>query len=159
MRLWRIAGASYKVWSGEGARQHGARWNPPGLPAIYTGTSYAIAALEILVHANAGSLPKTLRYIEADVPDPLSAERVDTARLDEWCAPDITAAREFGRTWLLERRSLVLLVPSVVTRGLDWNAMVNPQHPDFPAIAVSAEAQAAWDPRLQQKSKEGSVLF
>ena len=43
LRLLRLGHAGFPVWSGEGARQFGARWNPPGLPAIYCGTSYAIA--------------------------------------------------------------------------------------------------------------------
>ena len=69
MRLWRIAGAAHPVWSGEGARIYGARWNPPGVPAIYTGTSYAIAMLETLVHANMSVPPRRLLYVHADVDD------------------------------------------------------------------------------------------
>ena len=35
MRLWRIGSALYPVWSAEGARLKGGRWNHPGIPAIY----------------------------------------------------------------------------------------------------------------------------
>jgi RES domain-containing protein len=148
MRLWRIAGASHPVWSGEGARRMGARWNPSGRPAIYAGTSYAIAALEILVHANAQELPRRLRYVEADLPDDAGIERADVARLVGWDVANVEAPQLFGEAWLRERRSLVLLVPSVVTQGLDWNAVVNPLHRDFARIAVSPEKPAPWDARL-----------
>ncbi len=149
MRLWRIAGASYSVWSGEGARLHGARWNPPGLPAIYAGTSYAICALEILVHANAHAPPRHLRYVQADLPDETLVERADVTRIDGWDGPNISAAQAFGKAWLLARRSLVLLVPSVVTKGLDWNAVVNPLHPAFGSISVTTDLAVAWDSRLR----------
>ena len=42
LRLWRIATGLRPVWSGEGARLFGQRWNPAGLAAIYTGTSFAL---------------------------------------------------------------------------------------------------------------------
>jgi RES domain-containing protein len=148
MRLWRIAGASYPVWSGEGARIAGARWNPAGIPVIYTGTSFAISALEILVHANVGAIPRRFSYVHADVPDDAPIEEADMSLIPGWNSADMSSARAFGRDWLRERRSLVLLVPSVVTNGLDRNALVNPAHPDFVRITVSAESPVAWDPRL-----------
>ncbi len=149
MRIWRICGAAFTVWSGEGARMRGGRWNPPGLPAIYAGTSYAIAALEILVHANTHGLPRELKYVFADLPEETRPERVDENRVEKWAAPDMRQAQAYGKAWLQERRSLVLLVPSVVTRGLDFNAVINPLHQDFSAIAVADEAPVVWDMRLR----------
>jgi RES domain-containing protein len=149
MRLWRIAGASHPVWRGEGARIAGARWNPAGFPVIYTGTSFSIAALEILVHANTGAIPRRFNYVHADVPDDASVEEADVTLIKGWNAADTSAARTFGRVWLQERRSLVLLVPSVVTNGLDCNALGNPAHPEFRRIAVSPESPVVWDPRVR----------
>jgi RES domain-containing protein len=153
VRLWRIAGAHHAVWSGEGARLHGGRWNPPGLAAIYAGTSYAIAALEILVHAGTASVPRNLLYVQASLPEGTGAERADVSQIGGWDSPDLSAGQAFGRAWLQSARSLALLVPSVVTRGLDWNAVINPAHPDFARISVSAEAQAVWDERLRAEAK------
>jgi hypothetical protein len=51
--LWCIVTGAHRVWSGEGARRFGQRWNPPGYPAIYAGTSFALCLIEVLVHANA----------------------------------------------------------------------------------------------------------
>ena len=150
MRLWRIAGASHAVWSGDGARLYGARWNPAGLPAIYAGTSYAICMLEILVHANRGVPPASLRYVQADLPDGGMTERAEIGGIDGWNSANFTSAQAYGRAWLQSRRSLVLLVPSVVTEGLDWNAVINPLHPAFSDILVGPETEVAWDPRLRR---------
>ena len=42
LRLWRMVTGPHPIWSGEGARLFGQRWDPPGLSAIYTGTSFAV---------------------------------------------------------------------------------------------------------------------
>ena len=152
MRLWRIAGASYVVWSSEGARLYGARWNPAGLPAIYAGTSYAICMLEILVHANRGVPPARLRYVQADLPEGAAIERAEIGEVAGWNSANPGAAQAFGGAWLRSRRSLVLLVPSVVTEGLDWNAVINPLHPAFPGVVVGPELEVAWDPRLRNRA-------
>jgi RES domain-containing protein len=156
VRLWRIAGASHQVWSGEGARIYGARWNPPGVPAIYAGTSYAIAMLETLVHANMSVPPVRLRYVWADVGDE-AVERAEIGAITGWNGADGAAARAYGGAWLRERRSLVLLVPSVVTVGLDWNAVINPMHPLFSSIVVSSETPVAWDERLRNAGGFGGA--
>jgi len=148
VRLWRIAGAHHPVWSGEGARLHGGRWNAQGLPAIYAGTSYAIAALEILVHANTGTLARNLRYVEVMLPDGTDIDRAEPEQIPGWDSADLSAAQAYGTSWLKARQTLVLLVPSVVTRGLDWNAVVNPAHPAFANIRVTTDAPAVWDNRL-----------
>jgi RES domain-containing protein len=150
MRLWRIAGASHVVWSGDGARLFGGRWNPAGVPAIYAGTSYAISMLEILVHANMRVPPLRLRYVEAELPEGAAIERADVSVIASWNSANFAAAQAFGGAWLQSRRSLVLLVPSVVTEGLDWNAVINPQHPLFSDIVASPEADVAWDARLRK---------
>ena len=136
------------MWGGDGARLHGGRWNPPGLPAIYAGTSFAIAALEILVHANLGRVPRNAHFVEAAVPDGVPVERLDPDALPGWADADPAAAQGFGGAWLRERRSAVLLVPSAATGGLDLNAVVNPDHPEAGRIAVGEERPVAWDRRL-----------
>lgn len=46
--LWRMLAIRYQrdPWSGEGARLHGGRWNPPGVAALYLGTDHATAIAE-----------------------------------------------------------------------------------------------------------------
>jgi RES domain-containing protein len=119
------------------------------MSAIYASTSYAIAALESLVHSNLAALSQNLLYVEASLPDGLVTERADIAQLGGWDSPDMSAGRTYGKAWLQSGRGLVLLVPCVVTRGLDWNAVINPAHPDFARITVSSKANAVWDNRLR----------
>lgn len=149
LRLWRIVTGPHPIWSGEGARLFGQRWNPAGMPAIYTGTSFALCLVEILVHANRRAPPSAARFVEAQVPNHVSRETFDPAVWPGWDAPhDTRVAREFGRAWIAERRSALLLVPSVVTAGRDTNVVVNPDHPDAALITVGPETPVALDPRL-----------
>jgi RES domain-containing protein len=148
LRLWRIAGAAWPVWSSEGARLKGGRWNRPGTPAIYAATSYAGAVLEILVHANIGRVPAGFRYVAIDIPDDAPVDRLEPAEVPGWDGMPPFVARQAGETWLQAATGLVLLVPSAVTNGLDSNALINPLHRDFARIAVSEERPALWDPRV-----------
>ncbi len=149
LQLWRIVTGPHPIWSGEGARLFGQRWNPPGHTAIYTGTSFAICLVEILVHANRRSPPSAARYIEASVPDDVSREKLDPALLPGWDdLHDTSAAQAFGRDWIRSRRSALLIVPSVVTAGHDTNVVVNPEHPDAARISAGPEMPVALDRRL-----------
>ena len=148
MRLWRIGNALFPVWSAEGARLKGGRWNQPGTPAIYAATSFASAALETLVHANIGRVPRDARYVTIDIPDDAPVERLGAEHVPEWNAIPPGPSRIAGDAWIRARSGLVLLVPSAVTLGLDDNAVVNPLHPDFARVVVSAEAPVRWDERL-----------
>jgi RES domain-containing protein len=154
LRLWRIVTrADYPIWSGEGARLYGARWNPAGLPAIYAGTSFAVTLLEVLVHANRGSPPSASRFVEAVVPDDVSRERFDPSLAPGWDDPDDkSVAQAFGREWIDSGRAALLIVPSVVVPSVvtvrDENVVVNPDHPDAARIDVSPEKPIALDRRF-----------
>ena len=149
LRLWRIVTGPHPVWSGEGARLFGQRWNPPGLPAIYTGLSFAVCLIELFVHANRKSPPSASRCVEAVAPDDVSRETFSAAAHPGWDdLDDLMVAQAFGREWIKGRRSALLIVPSVVTGGRDLNAVVNPEHPDALRISVGAETPVALDPRL-----------
>ncbi|MGA3399428.1 MAG: RES domain-containing protein [Acetobacteraceae bacterium] len=148
MRLWRIGSALHPVCSGEGARLKGGRWNQPGTSAIYAATSYAAAVLEILVHGNIGRVPRGFRYVTIDIPDDARIDRVAPDAVAGWDAMPPRASCAFGEAWLRGREALVLLVPSVVTNGLDLKALVNPLHPDFARIVIGEEQPVQWDARL-----------
>jgi RES domain-containing protein len=149
LRLWRIVTGPHPVWSSHGARLYGQRWNPPGLPAIYAGTSFAVCLIELLVHANRKSPPSGARFVEAEVPDDVSRERFDPTALPGWDDPrDTSIAQAFGKAWIESRRSALLIVPSVVTAGHDDNVVVNPDHADAVRIAVGPETPVILDPRF-----------
>jgi RES domain-containing protein len=107
--------------------------------------------LEILAHASIGRIPATHRFLIADVPAGVTVERhVADALPCGWDGENSSVARGFGDQWLKEARSAILLVPSVVAR-LEWNALVNPLHPDSPRLVISASKNVVWDKRLFER--------
>lgn len=148
MRAWRIADRRHSVFDGTGARLFGGRWNSPGRPLIYASENYAGAILEILVHAALGRIPGTHAFIQIDIPASLPIESLDPAGLPGWDAEDQIVSRAFGDRWLAEARSAVLLVPSLVTGGLERNLLLNPVHPAFASITASSPQDVRWDSRL-----------
>ncbi len=56
-------------------------------------------------------------------------------------------SRTFGEQWFNQKRSLILIAPSVVAR-LDNNIMINPAHSEFRLIEASLHQPFFWDRRL-----------
>ncbi len=57
MTTYRVVRHPFADLTGEGARRYGGRFNPPGIPAVYTSQSIALAVLEILVHVDKSEVP------------------------------------------------------------------------------------------------------
>lgn len=151
MQIFRIGDERHPLWDGTGAALVGGRWNSPGRQVIYGSISYACAMLEILAQANIGRIPMSHRFVIANVPDDVMIERHDAKTLPAgWDTESSSAARDFGDLWLKEARSAILLVPSVVAR-LEWNALVNPLHPDAARLNLSASDKVIWDRRLFER--------
>lgn len=127
---------------------HGARWNSPGLPAIYAAETFAGAMLEILVHTALGRIPRhTYKSIRIEIPD----ELVQTATSQDvpgWADANLLASRTYGDEWLRRNRSVALLVPGVATGRREHNVLINPRHPKFARIRAGAPAPVVWDKRL-----------
>lgn len=151
MQIFRIGDERHPLWDGSGAALVGGRWNSPGRPVIYGSLSYSCAMLEILAHASIGRIPATHCFVIADVPDGLAVERHNANSLPTgWDAENSSSARDFGDQWIKEGRSAVLVVPSVVAR-LEWNALVNPLHPDSSKLIASHPEKVVWDKRLFER--------
>jgi RES domain-containing protein len=146
IRAFRIADMRHTIFDGTGAMVYGARWNSPGRRVIYAAETYAGALLEMLVHGS-GSAPHNQGFIEIAIP---SGVRIEVARVDKvagWDARSSATARSFGDRWYDERRTPVLMVPSVVTR-MEANILINQEHPDSVRITASAPLPVRWDSRL-----------
>ncbi len=157
IRAFRIADMRRTIFDGTGAMVHGARWNSPGRRLIYAAETYAGALLEMLVHAS-GSVPRNQGFIEIAIPAGVSREFMAPEDVPGWDAASSAAARHFGDRWYDERRTAVLLVPSVVTR-MERNIVINPEHPDFARILASEPTPVLWDARLWTRWAGGSVLI
>jgi RES domain-containing protein len=113
---------------------------------IYCSAHYSTAMLEKLAHGN-GALPPNQHYIEITIPPAVTYEVLDQHSLPGWADADPSTAQAFGEKWHLERRSVLLIVPSVVAR-IEDNYLLNPAHPDFTRITHSLHKPVWWDARL-----------
>jgi RES domain-containing protein len=102
--------------------------------------------LEKLVRGS-GRLPPNQLYIEIMMPRGLSYEVFSPPSLPGWDSLPPTVSRHFGEQWFGEKRSLVLIAPSVVAR-LDNNVMINPAHAEFRLVEASLHQPVFWDRRL-----------
>lgn len=146
LRAWRIADNRHPIYDGTGAMVWGARWNSPGHAVIYVSASYACAMLERLAHAGIGSIPKNQYAITIDIPA-IEIEEITTVDVPGWDLPDQLASRAYGDRWFREKRTAVLVVPSVVARE-EGNVLINPTHPDFRRITHTQPEPVVWDRRL-----------
>jgi RES domain-containing protein len=137
---------AYPIFDATGSTLSPGRWNTATSPVIYASRHYSTAILEKLVRGS-GELPPNQHFVEITIPTGISYEHLTPAHLPGW--DDITraASQAYGAAWQSSRRSLVLLVPSVVAR-MDLNVLINPEHPEFPRITYGLHQPVWWDPRL-----------
>jgi RES domain-containing protein len=144
-RAFRIADRRYPVFDGTGAFLTGARWNSPGRRVIYAAETFAGALLEILVHTRIGRIPRNHGVAEIRIPREVSVEHCGPDQVDY---RDANSARKFGDVWHEQRRSLILVVPSVAASGLARNILINADHPQLSLLQVSATREVIWDARF-----------
>lgn len=136
------------VYSGEGARLFGGRWNKKGHRVVYTADTVSLATLELIV-----TTPRAQRLRDYVVSSCAFSrelvEEIDVARLPEnWRDyPAPPELREIGTTWLLNGSSAVLSVPSAVIPN-QRNYLLNPEHPDFSTIHMNPATPFQLDFRL-----------
>jgi RES domain-containing protein len=150
MRIWRICSARYadEAFSGQGARRYGGRWNNPGTPMVYASTSLALAAIELFVHLEPNLQPDDLVAIAATLPAGEPARRAKPEFLPlDWWSDDFAPLRTIGDTWVREKSSLAMEVPSAALR-MEWNVLVNPLHPAASAIAIEMPQPFHFDARM-----------
>lgn len=149
MRVFRLGKAAYaaSVMDGEGARLWGGRWNPPGLPVVYTSESLALAVLEQLVHADLADLPDDLVATTLEIPDGLPSTTLDDLPAGWRDHPAPPEVQELGAAWLVAAETPVLRVPSAVVPR-EHNRLINPRHPLAARVRVVGSEPFVWDPRL-----------
>ena len=107
---------------------------------------YSTAMLEQLVRGSS-ELPPNQHFIEITIPNGVAYEFLNPAQLPGWDDVARIPSQAYGEAWQTARRSLVLLVPSVVAR-MELNVLINPDHPEFPRITHSLHQPVWWDRRL-----------
>lgn len=122
-------------YSGRGQSfETGGRWNQQGNPVLYFALSPSLSRLEAAnYHASPRLIPRS--YVLAEYEVDAAVERAG-ALGDGWDVyPYPKETQEMGTEWLLSKRSLIMVVPSVTDSLLvDHCAVVNPLHPDISKI-------------------------
>jgi RES domain-containing protein len=146
---YRIGSSAYPLLDGAGAAASDlARWNSRGRHIIYTAEHYATALLEKAAQLSGLKMPRTLVYARIDVPSDASVEELDPDDLPGWDSGSKSESQHFGDLWYDEKRTLLLLVPSLVAPGLERNLLINQRHPEFTRVTASLDEPVRCHPNL-----------
>jgi RES domain-containing protein len=137
---------AYPIFDATGSKLWPGRWNTAASPMIYTSEHYGTAMLEKLAHGN-GRMPPNQHWIEITIPPGVAYEILSTAHHPGWEAEDCLVSKACGAAWQRSRRSLLLIVPSVVAR-MERNVLINDSHPEVHQITCSLHQPIWWDERL-----------
>lgn len=137
---------SYPIFDATGSTISPGRWNTSACPILYACEHYSTALLEKLVHGS-GKIPPNQHFIKIVIPNGISYEVLNTAYLPNWHLQNCSVSKPYGDAWQQSKRSLLLIVPSVVARE-DRNFLLNPQHPEFPQVTSGLATPIWWDARL-----------
>lgn len=137
---------AFPIYSAEGSRLFPGRWNTAGSPIIYSSEYYSTAMLEKFVHASA-VMPPNQHYIRITIPNGVSYEIFQTASHPGWDGRTEEICKNFGLGWYEERRTALLIVPSIPAR-IERNILINPQHADARDISFELPEPIWWDERL-----------
>ncbi len=136
--------------SGTGARLKGGRWNPPGLPVIYTSESISLALLEVLANALTLEELQMIRLMEIEIPTTAEYQDVKLQSLKNNWYHDADYTQWMGQEILKTKKSLLFRCPSAIIHK-EHNYLINPLHPDFKKIKLNNSADFYFDERLFKK--------
>src|SRR5207237_8573649 len=111
-----VVGGAHVAVDGEGARRHGRRWTPRGVPAVSASAALSLAALERFVHTDFDPEPIDLVAIPLEISDDIAIESVEVKTLPaDWRTfPPPPEPAVIGERWSHASRPAVISVPSVV---------------------------------------------
>ncbi|WP_022664433.1 RES family NAD+ phosphorylase [Desulfospira joergensenii] len=147
---WRIVKERYvsAAFNGIGAKKAGGRWNSPGTSMVYTAQSLSLATLELTVHLPSVDLLKGYKCVSITFNDScITASPTLPVGWD--MHPPGPASQLYGDQWILNGKSAVLEVPSVVIPG-ESNYLINPIHSDFADMNIGSPVDYPYDPRLHK---------
>jgi RES domain-containing protein len=149
MEVYRISRSKYaNDLSGEGARLYGGRWNRPGLSALYTSQSRALALLELIVHFNsADALRLDYEFISLNIEDSMIVSLCEEVKGYE-AQNKIFPFREKTEVLFLEQQVLAIKVPSVIIPQ-ECNIIINPIHHWMNSLKILQKERVVIDKRLR----------
>jgi RES domain-containing protein len=147
---WRLVKTRYlaNAFDGEGAREHGGRWNSPGVAVVYLAESLALAALEVLVHLQDTGPLSAYTAVPVQFAARLMKALPSAELPRDWrSSPPPATLRALGDGWVRAGRSAVLAVPSAIVES-ERLFLANPAHPAFSGLRRGRPRPFAFDARL-----------
>lgn len=127
------------------------RWNKNDEFIIYTGSSRALSALELIVHKSSIGVNTSykLLVIELKIGEKDIAEITIEQLPENWqSVKSYVALQSIGSDWYRKQKSLVLKVPSAIV-SKEYNYLINTKHPDFfKKVKLKEVEDFLWDERL-----------
>lgn len=150
MVVYRICNTIYSNdLSGQGAKLFGGRWNSKGFSMLYTSSTRALAALEVLVHMPINNVKQMdFSIVSISLPENSMEEvkyNVIKKEIDE--SGLNSNFKLIGDDWIKRNSSLLLKVPSVVINE-EYNFLINPAHKDFTKVKILSIQPFSFDERL-----------
>ena len=151
LTTYRICKTKYAatIFDGEGARLYGGRWNSRGVRILYTAGSLSLAALEMLVHLNDEEVLPAYSFAAAEFDESLVLPVEEFRDLPKnWSAsPPPLEVQSIGDEWADTKISAVLRVPTSIL-PVEFNYLINVEHPEFLQIKLSEPQTLTFDKRL-----------
>jgi len=140
------------MFDGEGAYRFGGRWNSRGVRILYTAESLSLAALEMLVHLNSEEILLSYSFATAEFDETLILPVEEFRTLPEnWSvSPPPLKIQKIGDEWAKTQASVVLKVPTSVL-PLEFNYLINVEHPEFSKVELGEPLIFTFDERLYIK--------
>ena len=169
MRLYRLQSARYGLpkdfLSGKGAELTGGRWNPVGMPVIYTSLSVELASLEYLVHYFEG-------FPNSKLPDMLVAtieiEEEGVLTIEPEMLPKNWRNNPAPKTlqmvtnqWFRNKNHLALQLPTAVhslQTELSYNVLLNPFHERMNEELITKIEPFYFDSRYKKPQIQGNQM-
>lgn len=149
MEVFRVCRTKWsKDFSGEGARLFGGRWNRKGTPCIYTASSRSLAILEYSVNISLDDIPRSMSLVTIRIPDTHLLLKTENLPGNWKDVPAPSSTREFGNALLLEKKHLIIRLPSAVIPQ-EYNYLINPMHPALKQCEVTCVEDLAYDVRIK----------
>jgi len=137
------------AFDGEGAGIYPGRWNRAGTSMVYTASHLSLAVLEIMAHLGSEKLVREKYvYFELDIDGALIKSPPKGGLPSNWKEyPAPSSTQKFGDKWVATNDTPVLKVPSVIV-DIESNLLLNPLHPLFSEVKISAARKFDFDTRI-----------
>ncbi len=148
MKVYRLTPKKYATdLSGMGAKLYGGRWNSVGVSVLYTSENLSLTVLENIVHINNPAFLPTYQAITIEIPD--SFKEYSTQDFPEnWRDQDaFESLRKLTDDFVEKKEFLALKVPSAII-DIEYNFVINPQHPLFKEVKIINQQEFSFDQRL-----------